>query len=169
MGCFFCKDEIFQVVLVCFSEYGVDVIIIEMICDCFGVSIGSFYYYFGNKECIYGELYLVGIGQYVVLFEFGFVRVCSVEEMVRLLVISYIDWVVVNFDWVCFILYSCGWVEVGELGECLWVDNQVYFVWIYVVLVGYWVEGLFCEMLDDCFVLVVIGLVYDFVCQWLVG
>lgn len=151
------KDEILQAALACFSEHGVDATTIEMIRDRSGASIGSLYHHFGNKERIHGELYLAGIGQYAALLEAGFARARSAEETVRLLVTSYIDWVVANPDWARFILHSRGRVEAGELGERLRADNQAHFARIHAALAGYRAEGLFREMPDDCFASVVIG------------
>lgn len=125
------KDEILQAALACFSEHGVDATTIEMIRDRSGASIGSLYHHFGNKERIHGELYLAGIGQYAALLEAGFARARSAEETVRLLVTSYIDWVVANPDWARFILHSRGRVEAGELGERLRADNQAHFARIH--------------------------------------
>ncbi|MBN0379368.1 TetR/AcrR family transcriptional regulator, partial [Pseudomonas aeruginosa] len=113
---------------------GVDATTIEMIRDRSGASIGSLYHHFGNKERIHGELYLAGIGQYAALLEAGFARARSAEEMVRLLVTSYIDWVVANPDWARFILHSRGRVEAGELGERLRADNQTHFARIHAAL-----------------------------------
>ncbi|HCG0375470.1 TPA: TetR/AcrR family transcriptional regulator, partial [Pseudomonas aeruginosa] len=155
------KDEILQAALACFSEHGVDATTIEMIRDRSGASIGSLYHHFGNKERIHGELYLAGIGQYAALLEAGFARARSAEETVRLLVTSYIDWVVANPDWARFILHSRGRVEAGELGERLRADNQAHFARIHAALAGYRAEGLFREMPDDCFASVVIGPAHD--------
>ncbi|CRX12805.1 TetR/AcrR family transcriptional regulator [Pseudomonas aeruginosa] len=163
------KDEILQAALACFSEHGVDATTIEMIRDRSGASIGSLYHHFGNKERIHGELYLAGIGQYAALLEAGFARARSAEETVRLLVTSYIDWVVANPDWARFILHSRGRVEAGELGERLRADNQAHFARIHATLAGYRAEGLFREMPDDCFASVVIGPAHDLARQWLAG
>lgn len=108
------KDEILQAALACFSEHGVDATTIEMIRDRSGASIGSLYHHFGNKERIHGELYLAGIGQYAALLEAGFRQGAQRRGTVRLLVTSYIDWVVANPDWARFILHSRGRVEAGS-------------------------------------------------------
>lgn len=108
------KDEILQAALACFTEHGVDVTTIEMIRDRSGASIGSLYHHFGNKERIIAALYLAGTAQYADLLQRGFASAASAEACVKLLVTSYIDWVVANPDWARFILHSRSRVEAGK-------------------------------------------------------
>ncbi|MFN2743951.1 hypothetical protein ACKUFK_26060, partial [Escherichia coli] len=85
----------------------------------------------------------------------GFARASSAEETVRLLVTSYIVWVVANPDWARFILHSRGRVEAGELGERLRADNQAPLARTQAALAGYGAEGLCREMPGDWFAPVV--------------
>ena len=110
------KDEILQAALACFTDFGVDATTIEMIRDRSGASIGSLYHHFGNKERIIGALYLAGTAEYAALLAEGFAQVDSAEACVKLLVTSYVDWVVANPDWARFILHSRGRVEASEVG-----------------------------------------------------
>ena len=163
------KDEILQAALACFSEVGVDATTIEMIRDRSGASIGSLYHHFGNKERIIAALYLLGTGQYAALLEQGFAKAESAEACVRLLVTSYIDWVVANPEWARFILHSRGRVEASELGEQLREANQEHFARIHQALAGYREQGVFKEMPSDCFASLIIGPTHDFARNWLAG
>ena len=163
------KDEILQAALACFSEVGVDATTIEMIRDRSAASIGSLYHHFGNKERIIAALYLQGTGEYAALLEQGFAKAESAEACIKLLVTSYIDWVVANPEWARFILHSRGRVEVSELGGQLREANQEHFARIYQALAGYREQGLFKDMPVDCFASLIIGPTHDFARNWLAG
>ncbi|MDZ4194983.1 TetR/AcrR family transcriptional regulator [Ectopseudomonas chengduensis] len=163
------KDEILQAALACFTEHGVDVTTIEMIRDRSGASIGSLYHHFGNKERVIAALYLAGTAQYAELLQRGFASAASAEACVKLLVTSYIDWVVANPDWARFILHSRGRVEAGEMGDALREANRQHFAQILTVLAEYRRQGLFKALPDDCFASVVIGPTHDLARNWLAG
>lgn len=163
------KDEILQAALACFTEHGVDVTTIEMIRDRSGASIGSLYHHFGNKERIIAALYLAGTAQYADLLQRGFASAASAEACVKLLVTSYIDWVVANPDWARFILHSRSRVEAGEMGDALCEANRQHFAQILTALAEYRRQGLFKALPDDCFASVVIGPTHDLARNWLAG
>ncbi|MGA4531953.1 TetR/AcrR family transcriptional regulator [Ectopseudomonas chengduensis] len=163
------KDEILQAALACFTEHGVDVTTIEMIRDRSGASIGSLYHHFGNKERIIAALYLAGTAQYADLLQRGFASAASAEACVKLLVTSYIDWVVANPDWARFILHSRSRVEAGEMGDALREANRQHFSQILTALAEYRRQGLFKALPDDCFASVVIGPTHDLARNWLAG
>jgi AcrR family transcriptional regulator len=163
------KDEILQAALACVSEVGVDATTIEMIRDRSGASIGSLYHHFGNKERILAALYLAGTEQYAELLEQGFATAASAEACVKLLVTSYIDWVVANPDWARFVLHSRGRVEASEMGEQLREANQQHYARIYQALAAYREQGCFKTMPVDCFASVIIGPTHDFSRNWLAG
>lgn len=163
------KDEILQAALACFTEHGVDVTTIEMIRDRSGASIGSLYHHFGNKERIIAVLYLAGTAQYAELLQRGFASAASAEACVKLLVTSYIDWVVANPDWARFILHSRSRVEAGEMGDALREANRQHFAQILTALAEYRRQGLFKALPDDCFASVVIGPTHDLARNWLAG
>ena len=163
------KDEILQAALACFTEHGVDVTTIEMIRDRSGASIGSLYHHFGNKERIIAALYLAGTAQYADLLQRGFASAASAEACVKLLVTSYIDWVVANPDWARFILHSRSRVEAGEMGDALRDANRQHFAQILTALTEYRLQGLFKALPDDCFASVVIGPTHDLARNWLAG
>lgn len=163
------KDEILQAALACFTDFGVDATTIEMIRDRSGASIGSLYHHFGNKERIIGALYLAGTAEYAALLAEGFAHADSAEACVKLLVTSYVDWVVANPDWARFILHSRGRVEASEVGAELREVNRVNFWRILDALAVYRAQGLFKAMPVDCFTSVVIGPTHDFARHWLAG
>ena len=142
------KDEILQAALACVTEVGVDATTIEMIRDRSGASIGSLYHHFGNKERILAALYMAGTAQYAELLEQGFAGADSAEACVKLLVTSYIDWVVANPDWARFILHSRSRVEAGEMGDALRDANRQHFAKILAALTEYRLQGLFKALPD---------------------
>lgn len=163
------KDDILKAALACFTEVGVDACTIETIRDRSGASIGSLYHHFGNKERIIAALYLAGTAEYAALLERGFAEVGSAEACVKLLVTSYVDWVVANPDWARFILHSRGRVEAGEMGEQLRMANRQQYARIYGALADYRERGLFRTMPVECFASVIIGPSQDLARNWLAG
>ncbi|MCR4510222.1 TetR/AcrR family transcriptional regulator [Pseudomonas sp. 32.2.56] len=163
------KDEILQAALACFTEVGVDGATIEMIRDRSEASIGSLYHHFGNKERIIAALYLAGTAEYAAMLEEGFATADSAEACVKLLVTSYVDWVVANPDWARFVLHSRSRVEAGEMGEQLREANREHFQRIFAALSRYREEGLFKAMPVDCFASVIIGPTHDLSRNWLAG
>ena len=163
------KDEILQAALACFSEHGVDATTIEMIRDRSGASIGSLYHHFGNKERIIGALYMAGTGEYAALLEAGFSRADSAEACVKLVVTSYVDWVVANPQWARFILHSRGRVEASEMGDALREANRLHHQRLLQALSAYHRDGCFRPMPIDCFFSVVIGPTQDLARNWLAG
>jgi len=163
------KDEILQAALACFTEYGVDATTIEMIRDRSGASIGSLYHHFGNKERIIAALYMTGTAEYASLLEAGFPRADSAEACIKLVVTSYVDWVVANPDWARFILHSRGRVEASEMGEQLRETNRLRYQRMLDEVAVYHREGQFRAMPTDCFFSVIIGPVQDYARNWLAG
>ena len=161
------KDEILQAALACFTEYGVDATTIEMIRDRSGASIGSLYHHFGNKERIIAALYMTGTAEYASLLEAGFPRADSAEACIKLVVTSYVDWVVANPDWARFILHSRGRVEASEMGEQLRETNRLRYQRMLDEVAVYHREGQFRAMPTDCFFSVIIGPVQDYARNWL--
>ncbi|MBM7062022.1 TetR/AcrR family transcriptional regulator [Pseudomonas sp. UL073] len=163
------KDEILQAALSCITEFGVEATTIEMIRDRSGASIGSLYHHFGNKERIIGALYLAGTAEYAALLETGFAQADSAERCIKLLVTSYIDWVVANPDWARFLLHGRGRVEAGELAERLREANHAHAARLHEKLAGYFDQQLFKAMPLDCFTAVIIGPTQDYARNWLAG
>ena len=163
------KDDILQAALTCFSESGVDATTIEMIRDRSGASIGSLYHHYGNKERIIGALYLTGIGQYAALLDAGLEEAKSAEDIVKLFVTSYIDWVSANPEWARFILHSRGRVEAGEVGEELREANRQHGRRIAELLAEHRKAGAFKALSAELFNSVVIGPTHDYARNWLAG
>ncbi|MCJ1885951.1 TetR/AcrR family transcriptional regulator [Pseudomonas sp. LA21] len=163
------KDDILQAALACFSESGVDATTIEMIRDRSGASIGSLYHHYGNKERIIGALYLTGIGQYAALLDAGLEEAKSAEDIVKLFVTSYIDWVSANPEWARFILHSRGRVEAGEVGEELREANRQHGRRIAELLAEHRKAGAFKALSAELFNSVVIGPTHDYARNWLAG
>jgi len=114
-------------------------------------------------------LYLAGTAQYAQLLEKGFAEAKDAEACIKLLVTSYIDWVVANPNWARFILHSRGRVEAGELAEQLREGNRQHFGQIAEVLRPHREAGAFKPMPADCFASVVIGPTHNFARNWLAG
>ncbi|WP_207885667.1 TetR/AcrR family transcriptional regulator [Pseudomonas sp. 30_B] len=163
------KDDILQAALACFSESGVDATTIEMIRDRSGASIGSLYHHYGNKERIIGALYLAGVGQYAALLDAGLEEAKSAEDIVKLFVTSYIDWVSANPEWARFILHSRGRVEAGEVGEELREANRQHGRRIAELLAEHRKAGAFKALSAELFNSVVIGPTHDYARNWLAG
>lgn len=97
------KQAVLQAALACFDEQGVEQTSIEAIREKSGVSVGSIYHHFGNKDGIAAELYLEGIRQVADLVEAALADADSAEQGVKGIVTAYLGWITEHRDWAGFI------------------------------------------------------------------
>lgn len=164
------KQSILDAALVCVTEWGVEATTIEMIRERSGASIGSLYHHFGSKERLLAELYLAGITDYASQLQAALDQVTSLEQWVKTVVGSYLDWVQEHPDWARFLLHNRGRVEAGgELEEPLNEANrqhQAIFRQRLLALGG--VDAL-KPMPYDCLLVILLGPTQELARRWLAG
>lgn len=97
------QRAIIEAALACFSRHGVEATTIDMIREASGASVGSLYHRFGNKEGIAAEVYVEGLREFRQWLEKGLEDVGTLDEAVRTIVRTNVDWIVANPDWARFI------------------------------------------------------------------
>ena len=100
------KRQILAVALDCFLESGVETTSIEKICERSGASVGAIYHHFKNKEGIVRALYLSALQDQAQRREHALSQVSSLEEAIKAIVRSYIDWVMDYADFARFLYMS---------------------------------------------------------------
>lgn len=98
-----------QAALGCFTQHGLAGTTIDMIREASGMSVGSLYHHFGNKEKIAAALYIQG------LRNFGSLVKCYLSELpphdktaesgVKALVYANVDWISTEPDWARFVFH----------------------------------------------------------------
>lgn len=97
------KAEILQAALECFSSQGIEGTTIEMIREKSGASVGSLYHHFGSKEKIASALYLEGLRNMRELQDRRLQRAQNLEQFLKAIVGSHVDWIAGNPDWARFL------------------------------------------------------------------
>lgn len=97
------KNEILQAALECFSAQGIEGTTIDMIREKSGASVGSLYHHFGSKEKIASALYLEGLRNMRELQDKRVQRAQNLEQFLKAIVGSHVDWITANPDWARFL------------------------------------------------------------------
>lgn len=97
--------------LQCFTEHGFEATTIEMIRDASGMSVGSLYHHFGNKEKIASALFREGMRGYArIVKQYATDLMANspepgLEQGIKMLVYANVDWISGNPDWARFVFH----------------------------------------------------------------
>lgn len=97
------RREMLLAALDCFTRYGVEATSIDMIRERSGVSVGSLYHHFGNKEGMAAEVYLEGLRDFRLSLNQAMAGAGGPEQATRAIVHANVDWICANPDWARFI------------------------------------------------------------------
>lgn len=111
------KREILASALSCFLEQGVENTTIADIRDRSGISVGSIYHHFGNKDGIVVALFLSGVEDHSRIQEIALTQADTAEAGVKAVVRCYIDWINDNPDLSRFVFRYRSLVENSTLAE----------------------------------------------------
>lgn len=95
--------DILKAALNCFIHQGIEATTIEMIREQSGASVGSIYHHFGNKEKIAAALYKEGLRQFSRQLQQSLKNATNLEDAIRRIIQSNIDWIVTQPDWARFV------------------------------------------------------------------
>ena len=118
------KRIILNEALDCFLNQGIETTQIEMIRERAETSIGAIYHHFKNKEGIVRALYFSALQDQSERREQALLEVQSLEEAIKAIVHSYIDWVVDFPDFARFLYLSSAMVKRQEDTSELKQKNQ---------------------------------------------
>ena len=100
------KRTILHEALFCFLNHGIETTNIEMIRERAETSVGAIYHHFKNKEGIVRALYLSALQDQAQRREHALSQVRSLEDAIKAIVSSYIDWVMDYPDFARFLYMS---------------------------------------------------------------
>ncbi len=163
------RHEILQAALNCFMHHGVEHTTIEMIRDASGASTGSLYHHFGNKEQLAARLFMQGLEDFSRQLQAALAKNPDARTGIRLMVTTYIDWVVANPDWAHFIFHTRHQVIRGEAAEQLRNRNRQQFQTVHDWLRPHIEAGQVREVPIELLHSVIIGPAQDYVRNWLAG
>lgn len=115
------KRIILNEALDCFLNHGIETTNIEMIRERAETSVGAIYHHFKNKEGIVQALYFSALDDQAQRREQALLEVQSLEDAIKAIVHSYIDWVTDFPDFARFLYLSSAMVkrqdDVSELKQ----------------------------------------------------
>lgn len=118
------KRIILNEALNCFLNHGIETTNIEMIRERAETSVGAIYHHFKNKEGIVRSLYLTALQDQAECREQALLEVQSLEDAIKAIVHSYIDWVTDFPDFARFLYLSSAMVKRQEDTAELKQKNQ---------------------------------------------
>ncbi len=163
------KRDILAGALQCFMANGVESTKIADIRDVSGVSVGSIYHHFGNKEGIVVALFLAGMQDHASMQEAALASATNVEEGVKSIVRCYIDWIAQNPDWARFVFRYRSLVENSELAEQNEAHKRQHFQRLKLWFQPYIDNGSIKKLPFEVYHSLIIGPSQDFALRWLAG
>ena len=98
------RERVLAAALACATESGMDAVTIEAIRARSGVSVGSLYHHFGDKQGVFTALFVAGVEHFGEIAMAAMARGDSAEAGLRALVGDYLEWIVAHPDWARFLL-----------------------------------------------------------------
>lgn len=99
------KRKILQGALQCFTEHGVEGATIEMIRARTGVSVGSLYHHFGNKDAIAAAVFMAGMHDFGRRARRYLSEADGAEAGIKAVVYANVDWICDNPDWARYVFH----------------------------------------------------------------
>lgn len=163
------KQKILSGALTCFIEHGVEATRIADIRRASGISVGSIYHHFGNKDAIVVALFLSGMRDHSQRQEMALAGVDSAEEGVKTIVRCYIDWITDNPDWARFVFRYRSLVENSDLAERNEAHKRSHFKRLKAWFEPYIRAGDIRKLPVEVYHSLIIGPSQDFALRWLRG
>jgi AcrR family transcriptional regulator len=163
------KRQILAAALSCYSDHGYGNASVEKIRDLAGVSVGSIYHHFGNKEGIYAALFMEGMRDYHQVLQASLDKSSTAKQAIETLIYCFSDWVISNPDWARFVFYERQTIMNTAYKAQVMDDNRAHFNVIKATLGKYVEEGAIRQMPPDLFNALIMGATQYHAKQWLTG
>lgn len=163
------KREILSAALSCFMENGVENTTIADIRDKSGISVGSIYHHFSNKDGIVVALFLTGMNDHSKIQEQTLHQASSAEDGVKTIVRCYIDWIDNNPDWARFVFRYRSYVENCGLSEHSENQKKAHFKFLRDFFKPYIEKNDIKTLPFEVYHSLIIGPAQDFALRWLAG
>lgn len=163
------KREILSSALKCFIEKGVEHTTIADIREISGVSVGSIYHHFGNKDGIVAALFLTGMIDHSSQQEAALDKANCAEDGVKAIVKCYINWINENPDWARFVFRYRSLVEHGGKTEQQEAQKKAHFKRLRNWFSPYITQNIVKKLPFEVYHALIIGPSQDFALRWLAG
>jgi len=163
------KTDILTSALACFMEKGVEQTSIADIRDRSGISVGSIYHHFGNKDGIVVALFLSGMQDHSRNQELALTQAKTAEAGIKAIVTCYIDWISDHPDWARFVFRYRSLVENSHLAEQNEQQKRSHFKRLKTWFAPYIESGEIQELPFEVYHSLIIGPAQDFAQRWLAG
>jgi AcrR family transcriptional regulator len=163
------KTEILASALQCFIENGVENTTIADIREHSGVSVGSIYHHFGNKDGIVAALFLTGVNDHSAQQEQALEHATNAEEGVKTIVCCYINWINENPDWARFVFRYRSLVEHSAKTEQEKEQRKAHFSRLRDWFSPYIENQQIKKLPFEVYHALIIGPSQDFALRWLAG
>lgn len=163
------KRDILNTALQCFMDKGVEQTTIADIRTASGISVGSIYHHFGNKDGIVVALFLTGMQDHSVQQESALANCDTAEDGVKTIVRCYIDWICEHPDWARFVFRYRSFVENSALAEQNEAHKRAHFKRLKHWFTPHIDNGTIQKLPFEVYHSLIIGPAQDFALRWLAG
>ena len=172
------KRQILLVALRCFTDQGIAGTTIDMIREASGMSVGSLYHHFGNKDKIAAAVFIQGMREFAELLNSYLLEVENlaeldandkVEQGIKAIVYANIDWISTNPDWARYVFHHRSVVSTAESGDKLASDMQVFLLKIITWFKPYAQQGSLRPVSIELLSSLITGPCHDYARHWLAG
>lgn len=161
------KDKILSSALDLFMNQGVESTTIADIRDNSGVSIGSIYHHFKDKEGIVAALFMSAMEDHSIKQIEALKQAKSAEEGVKAVVLCYLEWIIEHPDWAKFVFRYKGLVENSRLSDDNRTQRQEHFAALKNWFAPYLEAGDMKRLPTSVYHSLIIGPAQDMAMRWL--
>lgn len=151
-----------------FLRLGLEGARVEDICAASGVSIGSIYHHFGNKQGIAEAILVAALSEHKALLRSGMSQAANCEQSVRQIVHATALWISQNADAARFVLRFRNAIHAAG-SEKLKEHNRNALLPLLKRLSAWHAEGALRDLPKEIIAPVLLGPLYDYAKLWLAG
>lgn len=172
------KRQILVTALQCFTQHGVAGTTIDMIREASGMSVGSLYHHFGNKDKIAAAVFIQGMREFAELLQRYLAQADSQNNLapesnaeygVKAIVYANVDWISENPDWARFVFHHRSIVTKASGGNKLASDMQLFFQQLITWFKPYAQQGILRSVSIELLSSLISGPCHDYARHWLTG
>lgn len=171
------KREILSKALQCFAVHGLEHTTIDMIRAQTGVSVGSLYHHFGNKDAIASAVFIEGMRDFSQrALEYldqvaasGDMASDKAEQLIKALVYANVDWISANPEWAQFVFHHRRSVGQAGASATLSRDVESFYTKLAGILGPYVDSGHIRKLPTQLYGAFISGPVHDYARHWLAG
>lgn len=167
------KRRIIEAALDCFTLHGVEATTIEMIKEASGMSVGSLYHHFGNKEKIAAAVFIQGMKAFGLLALTYLNNIPSNQRTaecgVKALVYANVDWITENPNWARFVFLHRASVSSGNAEETFQESVGNFYQALILWFAPFLTNATSPPISNELFSSLVSGPTHDYARHWLAG